>query len=180
MDQLENVLEVPERHAAILYDTGEYRLYFADVKNGVSERAVVIKSGTGIRNLRTQGLRTCGGVMYQNGTNYVLAHGLNEENLGELLRGVNHLSFTDAHQKPKEVHLCTPNGWADYKAVIKNGWAYYETVIKDSIEEPIRIHSHHRIGNMSCTLQSAAIGKDILDVDDGYSEPIRKTPPIHA
>jgi hypothetical protein len=166
MDVLENVLDVPEGSAAILYDTGEYHLFFADVKKGISDVPTEVKSGNGVRNLRTRGIRTCGGVMYQNETNFVLVHGLNDDNLRALLDVVNPLSIENAGGKPKKTYLCTPNGWADYGKVIQ-----------DSLGESVPVKYHHMIDNPNCTFQDASIGKDILDVDDGYTPPLRSSAP---
>ncbi len=167
---LENVLQVPERHAAILYGNGDYRMFFADIPHilfnkmhdFVSSKAVEIGSGKGFRNLQTKGIRTCAGVMYQNEENYVLLHAYGSSNLAALLSAINPLSIEDAKSNPKETHLCTPNWSEDY-----------ESIIKESFEGHVVVNRYQKRWLIGMCDQSATIGKDMLDVDDGFRKPIR-------
>ena len=158
MVKLESVLEVPEGAAAILYDSGDYKLLRTHSERQGGRDCTAfdeVNSGEGIRNLTTRDLFGCAGVMYRNGDNYVLAHGTGMDNLRVLLGRVNQLSIEDAGKKPEEVDLCTPNEWINY-----------EGVIKISLGEEVQVRTHRKKLHFVGQSQSATIGKDILDFGD--------------
>ena len=154
MGRLKNAFDVDEQHGAILYDSGDLR----DVSQDFDERDGLPYfetrySGHDRRALEAWGIRTGVGVMYGNGSNYVLAYADDEGTMRILLDRLNQLSFEDAHTMPRAVHLCTPT---------ENG---FSNVLRDVFGKDVEIKTHSKRGD-GVIVQDIAIGKRVQIFDE--------------
>ena len=151
---------IQEGEAGILFTTGSALVFSNKKSNKILTNPGLINSGYGIRNLVTFGINTCAGVMFQDKDYYVLIHAIDNSELHTLSNHINNFITSDNTINPEKVYLCTPNTEDNYEKLLKD--IYPGSVIS----------IHHNFERFGVNYQNIAIGKDILDIGDGYTSPI--------
>jgi len=161
--KIKDYLEIPAGFSGVLHPNGNCTLISVRRRYNLKKGRSVVSVGydylEGINRLKTpdnEPIKTCGGIMYQNG-HYVLIHALwqplrDYEDSRTLLRITKELSLDGEGEKLDALHLCTTNPSQDFENVL--GEVFGEVPVK----------RHMRFGGKAGIVeQDIAIGKDVLD-----------------